>query len=470
MKTYELERMKLYTSIKPNERQLKVQDLKFYAFIHYGINTFTKKEWGNGKENSLKFNPKNQNTDQWCRCIKNAGMKGVILTAKHHDGFCLWPSKTTDHTIAKSMYKNGKGDVVDELSKSAKKYGLKFGVYLSPWDQNAKTYGKGSLYDDFYIQQMNELLDGRYGDIFMLWLDGACGNLKDGKPIQKYNFKRIWKHAYSLQPDICISGCGPDIRWVGNENGLCRESEWSVIPKCFLDYDNTDETYQQSDDQKASQKLMKEEFIKDLGSREFLSNYNEFIWYPAEVDVSICKTWFYKSKFDISTKSINRLMNIYYNSVGSNGLLLLNVPPNREGLISKKHEMRLKEMGDFIRLEESLICNEFTKPNFKKVNSEYICELKFSNENIDRIHIFEDTRKSQRVEKFEILTTVENEKIRVYSGTIIGFSKIAIFNSPIVVDNLTIKINSCRLEPNIESIKIIKTGSYRNKIQYKGNK
>lgn len=161
-----MDRIDLYTSIVPNRRQLIIQEMKYYAFVHYGINTFTNREWGNGKESEKLFNPKKQNTDQWCEAIAAAGMKGVILTCKHHDGFCLWPTETTEHSIKNSPYKNGKGDVVREVSESCKKYGLKFGVYLSPWDRNAECYGTPE-YNDFYIRQLTELLTN-YGDIFML--------------------------------------------------------------------------------------------------------------------------------------------------------------------------------------------------------------------------------------------------------------------------------------------------------------
>ncbi|MFA7664172.1 MAG: alpha-L-fucosidase, partial [Clostridia bacterium] len=157
----------------------------FYAFIHFTINTFTGKEWGNGKENPKIFNPRNLDTDQWCQVIKSAGMKGVVLTAKHHDGFCIWQTQTTEHSVKNSSYKEGKGDVVKELSESCKKHGLKMGIYLSPWDRNSEYYGTDK-YMDFYIAQLTELLSN-YGDIFMLWLDGACGSHLDGKPCQKYD-------------------------------------------------------------------------------------------------------------------------------------------------------------------------------------------------------------------------------------------------------------------------------------------
>ena len=335
-------RLDIYTNIVPNRRQLIIQEMKYYAFIHYGINTFTDREWGTGKEDESVFNPKKQNTDQWCSAIADAGMKGVILTCKHHDGFCLWPTKTTEHSIKNSPYKNGKGDVVREVADSCKKYGLKFGVYLSPWDRNAECYGTPE-YNDFYIKQLTELLTN-YGEIFMLWLDGACGAKEDGKAVQKYNFERIWKTAIELQPDIVMSGCAPDVRWIGNESGKTRESEWNVVPKFQYEQQNFTANFQTDGDTKGFQQRCQDIMLPDMGSREFLSKFNEFMWYPAEVDVSIREGWFYHSMQ--SPKSLNHLMKIYYNSAGNNSLLLLNIPPDKNGLLDESDVKRLYEMGN----------------------------------------------------------------------------------------------------------------------------
>ncbi|HIS04374.1 MAG TPA: alpha-L-fucosidase, partial [Candidatus Fimenecus stercoravium] len=226
----------MYTSIVPNRRQLLIQKMRYYAFVHYTVNTFTNREWGNGKEPESVFDPAAQDTDQWCEAIADAGMKGVILTCKHHDGFCLWPTKTTEHSVKNSPYNNGKGDVVREVADSCRKYGLKFGVYLSPWDRNCPLYGTPG-YNDFYIEQLTELLTN-YGEIFMLWLDGACGADAAGQPKQKYDFERIWKTAVELQPNIVMSGCAPDVRWIGNESGKTRESEWNVVPRFAYDQQN----------------------------------------------------------------------------------------------------------------------------------------------------------------------------------------------------------------------------------------
>ena len=447
----EQERLDLYTSIVPNRRQLLIQEMKYYAFVHYTVNTFTNKEWGNGKESEQVFNPTDQNTDQWCAAIRDAGMKGVILTCKHHDGFCLWPTKTTEHSIKNSPYKNGKGDVVREVADSCKKYGLKFGVYLSPWDRNSKLYGTPA-YNDFYIEQMTELLTN-YGEIFMLWLDGACVAKADGQPVQKYDFERIWKTAVELQPNIVMSGCAPDVRWIGNESGKTRESEWNVVPQFQYDQQNFAANCQQDDDLKKFQKRCQDVMLPDMGSRKFLANYDKFMWYPAEVDVSIRPGWFYHPAQWLTLKSLKRLMTIYYNSVGNNSLMLLNIPPNRKGQFAKSDVRRLREMGKWLRREEECVLESSCV--FSADGRE--AEITFPKQSVDRLRLAEDTTKSQRVEKFSVYAGEEC----VFRGTIIGFSRIAIFDRPVVTDKLRFVIEECRNEPYMQKIEVCKTGAYR---------
>ncbi len=447
------DRIDLYTSIVPNRRQLIIQEMKYYAFIHYGVNTFTNREWGSGKEKESVFNPKKQDAEQWCRAIKDAGMKGVILTCKHHDGFCLWQTKTTEHSIKNSPYKNGRGDVVQEVSDACRKYGLKFGVYLSPWDRNAKCYGTPE-YNDFYIEQLTELLTN-YGEIFMLWLDGACGAKADGQPVQKYDFERIWDTAVKLQPNIVMSGCAPDVRWIGNESGKTRESEWNVVPKFQYDQQNFAVNCQDSDDMKKFQKRCIDVMIPDMGSREFLSQFDEFMWYPAEVDVSIRTGWFYHPLQSLTLKSLNHLMKIYYNSVGNNSLMLLNIPPDKNGLLAKKDVKRLKEMGFWLKKEEELMISNCET---ELSDGGFTVTVNFPRQSVDRIHLAEDTTKSQRVEKFSIYA----EGKKVFSGTVIGFSRIAVFE-PVETDTLTIKIEQCRKEPYINKALPVATGAYRVK-------
>lgn len=233
-------------SIVPSERQIKHQEMEFYGFFHFTVNTFTDREWGDGTESPEIFNPEKFDADQWAEAAAAAGMRGAILTCKHHDGFCLWPSKYTEHTIAASPFQDGKGDIVRDVAEALRKVGLKFGVYLSPWDRHDPSYGKGVEYDDYFVNQLTELLTG-YGDVFCVWLDGACGEGANGK-VQKYNWNRYYEVIRRLQPEANICVCGPDVRWCGNEAGDTREQEWSVVPERLKDKERIQAASQQSDD------------------------------------------------------------------------------------------------------------------------------------------------------------------------------------------------------------------------------
>ena len=220
---------KRLVSVVPSKRQVEYQKREFYGFIHFTVNTYTNKEWGLGDESPEIFNPYNLDAEVWVKAAVSAGMKGLILTCKHHDGFCLWPSKYTEHSVKNSPYKDGRGDIVKELSDACKKYNIKFGVYLSPWDRNCAVYGSGKEYDDYYINQMTELLTN-YGDIYTFWMDGACGEGPNGKK-QVYDWDRYYAKVRDLQPEAVLSISGPDVRWCGNEAGIVRKSEWSVVSK-----------------------------------------------------------------------------------------------------------------------------------------------------------------------------------------------------------------------------------------------
>ncbi len=462
-------RIEKYISIVPSGRQKVYQEMGFNVFFHYGMNTFTGKEWGDGKTPASTFNPTNQNTDQWVEAVKKAGAKGVILTCKHHDGFCLWPTDTTEYSVKNSPYKNGKGDVVREVSDSCKKYGLKFGVYLSPWDRNSEYYGT-EKYNDFYIQQLTELLT-RYGDIFCVWLDGACGAHMDGKSKQEYDFDRIYDTVRKLQPNACISNCGPDVRWVGNEGGYARESEWNVVPKFQFSTQNIAAKSQQDED---GEKMQSSDTIKeDIGSRKALAPYDEFIWYPAEVDVSVRPGWFYHKREDGKVRSLNNLLNIYYTSVWGNSLLLLNAPPSKEGLLAENDVKRLAELGEAIEnafkypVKVSSVSADTAKDGFQCENitsddesayspaeekGSYTITLNFEKPAvIDKVALKEQCDFSQRVENFEIYALTDSGEKKVFSGTIIGFRKLALF-APVEAKGIKVKITACRSVPYIQSI------------------
>lgn len=347
--------IKYAASIKPTERQIKIQELEFYGFIHFGINTMYGVEWGTGKEDPKKFDPEDIDTDEWVSALKSAGMKGAILTCKHHDGFCLWPSEYTKHSVASSPWKNGEGDLVKEFAESCRKYDMEFGVYLSPWDMYEPSYGTGKEYDDFFVNQLTELLTN-YGKVFNVWFDGANGEGPNGK-VQEYDWDRYYRTVRELQPEAVISVSGPDVRWVGNEAGKTRENEWSVVPAFMKDPAITAGLSQQEDSANFRETFTTGD--EDLGSRKRLNNYEgELIWYPAEVDLSIRPGWFYHEEEDDSVRTSDNLYNIYKTSVGKNTTLLLNVPPMPSGEIHDNDKMVLKGLGEKIK---SLYANNEVK-------------------------------------------------------------------------------------------------------------
>ncbi|MFC4672305.1 alpha-L-fucosidase [Dysgonomonas termitidis] len=303
----------------PSEDQTKWQQLEYYMFIHFGPNTFTDVEWGDGKEDPKVFNPTGVDCRQWASTAKAAGMKGIIITAKHHDGFCLWPSKYSTHTVRESPWKDGKGDILKELSDACREYDLKFGVYLSPWDQNHPAYGTPE-YNQVFANTLDEVLSG-YGEVFEQWFDGANGEGHSGKK-QTYDWNLFHETVYRNQPHaIIFSDVGPGCRWMGNERGIAGETNWSTI--------NIDGF----------------EPGRNAPPSEILNSGEQGgkAWVPAETDVSIRPGWFYSPSTDDKVKTVDELMDIYYTSVGRNSNLLLNVPPDRRGRIHPADSIRLME-------------------------------------------------------------------------------------------------------------------------------
>ena len=301
----------------PSGQQLAWHNMEYYWFAHFGPNTFTGKEWGHGDEKEEIFNPKELDCRQWCRLAKAAGAKGIIITAKHHDGFCLWPSKYSTHTVRESSWRNGKGDVLKELSAACKEYGLKFGVYISPWDRNHPQYGTAA-YNDVFVNMMKELFTN-YGPIWELWWDGANGEGPNGKR-QVYDWKRYENLIRKISPQTVIfSDIGPDCRWVGNESGFAGTTNWN-----YLDT--------------AGFKRGEEGPPQDT-----LNSGNRFgkNWIPAECDVSLRPGWFYHAAEDTMVKSPAQLFDLYLKSVGRGANFLLNIPPNGRGLISPNDSVAL---------------------------------------------------------------------------------------------------------------------------------
>ena len=337
--------LKEATAIRPSARQLAWQRLEFYGFVHFGMNTMTGSEWGEGHADPALFDPAHLDADQWVTALKSAGMTGVILTAKHHDGFCLWPSEVTEYTVAGSPWRGGRGDVVGEMADAARRHGLRFGIYLSPWDRTEASYGSGAAYDDFYVAQLTELLT-RYGPVFSVWLDGANGEGPNGK-VQEYDWDRYYEVVRRLQPEAVISVCGPDVRWCGNEAGETRPDEWSVVPRELLDCERTAERSQKSDDGTFARLVRSDD--RDLGSRAALAGHeDDLVWYPAEVNTSIRPGWFHHPAEDAAVRSPGELFTIYLRAVGGNAGFLLNIPPDRHGLIAGPDLATLAGLGRLI--------------------------------------------------------------------------------------------------------------------------
>lgn len=317
--------------------------MRFYGFLHFTVNTFTDKEWGYGDEDEKVFNPTDFDADQIVRTAKDAGMKGLVLTCKHHDGFCLWPSKFTEHSVKNSPWKDGKGDVVKDISDACRRHGLKFGVYLSPWDRNSRVYGTPD-YITYCRNQLRELLTS-YGDVFVVWFDGAnggdgfYGGARETRHIDNrtyYDWPNTWKIVRELMPGaVMFSDAGPDIRWVGNENGIAGDPCWATLD-------------------------MTRPGRYPGGSSDGLNSGERpgTAWLPPECDVSIRPGWFYHANEDAKVKSPRQLLDIYYKSVGRGACLNLNIPPDRRGRI---HDQDVKSLQEFRRILGATFANDLAK-------------------------------------------------------------------------------------------------------------
>lgn len=326
----------------PSPRQLRWHEMEFYGFIHFSINTFTDKEWGYGDESPALFNPTDFDAEQIARTAREAGMKGLILTSKHHDGFCLWPSKYTEHSVKNSPWRGGRGDIVKEISDACRKYGLKFGIYLSPWDRNHKDYGRPE-YLTYFRNQLRELLT-RYGPVFEIFFDGAnggdgfYGGAREMRRIDRetyYDWAATWQMVRKLQPRACLfSDAGPDVRWVGNERGIAGDPCWATLNSDDFVPGRADEARLNRGDRP--------------GSR----------WVPAECDVSIRPGWFYHAQEDERVRTAQNLIELYYSSVGRGASLLLNLPPDRRGRI---HENDVRSLREFRRRLDATFAKDLAR-------------------------------------------------------------------------------------------------------------
>lgn len=446
----------------PSENQMRWQEMEYYAFVHLSVNTYTDMSWGKGDEDPKIFNPEKLDCRQWARIAKEAGMKGIIITAKHHSGFCLWPSKYTDYSIKNSPWKNGKGDIMREMSDACKEYGLKLGVYLSPWDRNHPDYGKPE-YITYFRNQLTELLTN-YGEIFEVWFDGANGG--DGyyggaNEIRKIDRKTYydWQNTYALvrklQPKILIwndNGDRADLRWVGTEAGYVGETNWSLLN---------------------AKGAVTEDML-----RHGLENGDS--WVPGEVNTSIRPEWFYHVREDSKVKTVNELMEIYYNSIGRNGTLLLNFPIMPNGLIHKNDE---KAVLEFAQAQKEAFAKNLAKnvqvevSNFKENNT------KFSGKNLvdgdkdtfwttddnqkqasvtlsfnepisfNRFLVQEYIKLGQRVKSFTLEVSVNGEWKKLAEQTTIGYKRILCFPN-VKADKIRFIITDSKGSPIISNIEI----------------
>lgn len=409
-------------SVIPSPRQRDWFDTEFYAFVHFSPNTYTNLEWGLGNEDPAIFNPTELNCDSWVEAVKSAGMRGMIITAKHHDGFCLWQTETTMHSVKSSPWKNGKGDVVREVSDACRRGGIKFGFYLSPWDRNSKLYGTAE-YNDLYRSQLTELLTC-YGDIFEVWFDGACGEGPNGRR-QEYDFDSYIDLIRKYQPNACIfNDRGPDVRWCGNEGGDGRHAEWSVVPHELC--------YRRTESQTSAGPLTGSlsyvyNSLDEIGSLHTILYSEGLVFAGSEIDMSIRPGWFYHPSEE--PHSLDRLFRTYITSVGGNANFNLNIPPMPNGLFDPRDVKRLKELGE-------ALCGCFGNPitgsakiekaNEPQSDTQCIYNIRFNeSHDINYIILAEDITLGQRVSGFLIQRqNWDGQWDTIYEGTTIGHKKI----------------------------------------------
>lgn len=423
----------------PSQKQIDWQEMEFYAFIHFSLNTFTNKEWGYGDESPQLFNPTALDVRQWAKVVKEAGMKGIILVAKHHDGFCLWPSAFTERSVKNSPWKNGKGDVIKELATACKEYDLKLGLYLSPWDRNRADYGKPE-YVSYFRNQLKELLTN-YGDVFEMWFDGAnggdgyYGGAKETRKIntlEYYDWNETYKLIYKIAPKTLVWGIGPsEARWIGNEEGFANETNWSLLRQ-------------------------KEDLAGKVHYSEFMSGHEDGEkWVPGEADVSIRPGWFYHEVEDDKVRSLDEMVDIYYKSIGRNATLLLNLPPDKRGLINEHDIARLKEFTAVIQSDfktELLAGTKVTADNIRANNATFSAKNLIDGDKnsywatddgvktaavvfefdtptaVNRLLLQEYIKLGQRIKAFTVEAKVEEKWKTIANETTIGYKRILRFD------------------------------------------
>jgi len=421
---------------RPSMPQLQWQRDELALFLHFGVNTFSDREWGDGQESPSIFNPSALDARQWVRAAKAADFHTVILTAKHHDGFCLWPTKTTQHSVASSPWRGGQGDVVRELVDACRAESVNVGLYLSPWDRNNPTYGDSDRYNELYREQLTELLT-RYGKISEVWFDGANGEGPNGKR-QRYDWPRVWSLVRRLQPDaVMFSDAGPDVRWCGNERGVAGDPNWSTVNPDVVTYPGAD----------------------GPGIIDALQHGDPHgtVWRPAEVDVSIRPGWFYHPAEDARVRSVDDLVGLYFSSVGKNGKLLLNVPPTRDGLLHRTDVERLigmrRALDDVFDAELGAVRNlEW------RVHSPTSATLDMNigaSTAIGVIRLEENITRGQRVARYTISGAFGTDELKpIASGTTIGYTKLERLSPPRRLSRIRLSIDDAVAEPEQVRVRV----------------
>ena len=430
-------RTRLLARPRPSPAQLAWQRDELALFLHFGVNTFTDREWGDGTEDPAIFNPPSLDARQWARAARLGGFRAMILTAKHHDGFCLWPTATTTHSVASSPWRGGAGDVVREFVDACRAEGLRPGLYLSPWDRNHPTYGDSPRYMDVYEQQLTELCT-RYGALAEVWFDGANGEGPNGRK-QVYDWARIWGAVRRLQPGaVMFSDAGPDVRWCGNETGTAGDPNWSTVNPSAVPYPGADGP--------------------GIGQALQHGDPAGTVWRPAEVDVSIRPGWFHHAAQDARVRSVDNLVELYLTSVGRNGKLLLNVPPTRAGLLHETDVARLAGMRDRLA---SLFGNDLAADRTRNANAQdatATIDVSLGDPvTIAAVRLGEDIATGQVVERYSVAGYSGGEWHPLCRGTTIGYARIDRF-APIAVTKVRVSIESALDTPAITTVSVFGPG------------
>ena len=422
--------------VRPSRRQAAFMRDPFYAFVHFGPNTYTNREWGLGNESPSLFQPTALDCDQWVAAIKAAGMTGLVLTAKHHDGFCLWPSRFTEHSVKNSLWMNGRGDVVRMAAEACRRGGIRFGFYLSPWDRNCPFYGT-EAYNEYYKNQLTELLT-QYGDIFYVWFDGACGEGPNGRR-QRYDFEGYIDLVRRYQPNACIfSDTGPDIRWCGNESGRGRHAEWMTVPSelCPLA------------DRQTEGSLLPGGLPDiyndwgDLGSLDVIAYSRGLAFCPAEVDMSIRPGWFYHP--EEAPHELEKLLQAYMTSVGGSAAFNLNVPPMPSGQFDPRDVQRLSELGKALRQRfgrEIGADDSVTREEISPTQCVFHVRLPKAAA-IRCVSLSENIQEGQRIARFRL--SLPGARETLFSGATVGARRICPLGSAVETDALDVHILSAR--------------------------